>query len=300
MLFAALIYGSVFIAIGLLCSALLRRSSAALVLSLLLWTLGVIILPIAAQSAAEAMVPVPSPTEIGNLEKATWEEARAYWDKLLERFPALRGGYDTRSFRLGQGYLKFDGSERQFRHSEEYARLIEPYMQKRADRIWIARIEHDVVKQRQAELVDRFSLPAPIHHLRRACITLAGTSFRNYDNFMESVQRYRRGLITEFQRKGYFTNNALAFFTRRPREEIDDELFQQRRLKHREAIRNKDFSRFGPRTWGPLPASETPAFQYSDGNPDFVEASWSIAVLTISAIVLFFFGFTTFLKYDVR
>ncbi|HUX05882.1 MAG TPA: ABC transporter permease subunit, partial [Acidobacteriota bacterium] len=80
MLGAGLLFGAVFIALGLMCSALVNRSPTALILSLLLWALGVLIIPLGAVSLATAFHKLPPHSEIIKLQKVTADEVNAEID----------------------------------------------------------------------------------------------------------------------------------------------------------------------------------------------------------------------------
>ena len=304
MIGAALVYGAVFIALGLACSAAVRRSSVALVLSLFLWTILVIVLPSTAQSAADTLVPLPSPSQIGNLEKATEAEAMQMEREIRERYPRAGYGYWTGGFSIGgEGlYFIYDTWPEAFRDAEGFIRELEPYMLSRADRVWNAFREYESVKIRQAELEQALAFAAPIHHLRNAFNSLAGTNFSNYEDFMGAVRRYRRELIENFRRKGYFTSNVLQFFSRIDPEDIDMERFRQRvEYYNSQLASGKRYDEFmGPSYWGPLPADETPPVAHSVEKTDFESALWPIAFLVVATAVLVSAGFGAFLRYDVR
>lgn len=301
---ASMLYAAVFAALGLLSSALLRRSSAALVLALLLWTVGVLLIPEAAQNAGDNLVPLPSPTELTNLDKATAAEAVKALDGFAERYPNYPYGMATGNFGFGDGggsgAHKFDGQEINFREAEEYVRFYEPYMIRRAETLWDAFKKHYAEKERQAALADLLSLPAPIHHLRLAFNALAGTGYPSYYEFMEACRRYRRTLLSALQARGYFGDNALAFFTRRPRSEINDDLFSERAPMNMAAYEAKDWTKFGPESWGPLPPDETPPFAYTDGRPGWEQVVAPMAMLAAFIAALFLAGLVAFQKYDIR
>ena len=300
---AALIFGALFIALGLACSALVRRSSVALVLSLFLWTALVVILPSTAQSIADTIVPLPPPSGISNIEKRTWEEALDRERELSRRYPQAGYGFWTgTSIGNGGRFFIYDTWPEAYRDTENLIRELEPFMQARADKVWSAYNEQEKAKIKQADFEKTLVFIAPVHHLRGIFQSLTGTGFSIYDNFMEATRRYRVAMINEFRDKGYFSDNVLKFFSRRDPVDIDDEKFRQRYQYYQDQLQQgKRYDEFmGPKFWGPLPASETPNFTNTVEPVDFESALWPTGFLLVAVALLFVIGFAAFLRYDVR
>ena len=304
MVFAGLLYGAAFVATGLACSATVRRSSVALVLSLLVWAVFVLLIPSAANSAADILAPMPSPAAIANVEKTSLQEAAASLREFGERYPNYWLGLYTGGWSIpGRGgCLKFDGREVDYRHGEAWVRTFEPMMQGRAQRIWDAFYRGEGQRRRHAEVFETLSLPSPTHHLRRAFMALAKTDYRVYGDFLEGARRYRRQMITDFESRGYFSDNASQFFSRRPISEIDDERFLARARYYRQqrALNRPAREYLSPELWGPLPAEAIPQFEHHPAESDFVGSLQPIGILTTIAAIIFAIGFVAFIRYDVR
>ena len=301
---SGLIFGALFVALGLVCSSLVRRSSVALVLALFVWTMGVLVIPSAAQSVADFLVPLPPSSEVTNIAKATEREAVAGLVKFSEEHPAYWWGNWTGNWDIpgNGGYIKYDGSERLFNDSIEFVRYVEPMMLSRADRIWnVYNGQHETL-ERQAAIADAISLLSPSNHLRRVMTSLANTGYHVYGDFIDSARRYRRQMIGNFEQRGYFTKNALGFFTRRPAADVDDEMYQQRTAFYRQQAaqgrRSEEF--MGPHHWGPLPEDQILPFAYISDSPDFAGALQPGLILIVSIAVAFSIGFVAFLRYDIR
>ncbi len=302
MIVAGLLYAAVFIALGLLSSVLVRRSSTALVLALLIWALGVLVIPGAAQEASGLFVPPPSPTEITRLEDEIREEYRAKLRDFYESHPRATSGW-TGGYGSEGGYWMFDGGLENYRQTADYVRFIEPLMFSNADRTWAVFRSHESQRDRQVSLAGTLSLIAPAHHLRDAFTLLSGTDISAYEKFMRSARRYREQLIEGFRSRGYFGRNALQFFTRRDEATIGDEMYQQRVRQYRQmAMQNPMLYReqVGPHTWGPLPAEETTPYGGIEGGSDFNGALVPVGALAFGALVVFAVGFVAFIRYDVR
>ena len=301
---AGMLYGALFVALGLACSSFVRRSSVALVLSLLVWVLSTLVIPVAAQSFAGVLMPLPHPSEVSNLEKATEQEAVEKLAKFEEEHPHYDWGWSTSNWSLpGNGdYSKYDGMADWFRDGEAYVRFVEPIMLGRAARIWDLYNTHEKRRTGQASLVRLISFPSPAFHLREALTALAATDIDNYVNFLDSVREYRRQMISDFENREYFTNRALQFFCRREKEETTDEGFRQRYEYYRQQLDSgKRFEDFiGIDKWGVLPPEDILPFKYEISEPDFSEAIQPIAVLTIMLAIVLLTGNIVFIRYDVR
>lgn len=301
MALAGVIYGSAFLALALACSAFVKWSSTALVLSLFLWALGVIVIPAAAPSIAGAVTSLPSPNDIEQLEKATAKEVNDRLTVFNEKYQNWGSGW-TGGWN-GEGYYQFDGNEIQHRDGQEFIRFYEPQMIARADRIWNAVSEQQKVMKQQAEVADLISLTAPAYHLRKAFTSLAGTGISSSVGFLERVRRYRRELLADFSNRGLFGANALQFFSRRDPAEIDDKLYQQRVARYRASAMSLGaqwFRTVSPEAWGPLPEGSVLPFEYEMQGPDFVSALWPTAFLIVLNIVMVAAGIAAFTRYDVR
>ncbi|HUX05727.1 MAG TPA: ABC transporter permease subunit [Acidobacteriota bacterium] len=301
---AGLIYCALFIAVGLACSALVRRSSVALILALLVWTLAVLVLPSASKSAADVLHPLPSPAEVSNFEKVSEREVVEQASEFAKEYPGYNSGWWTSNFGLpGNGdFLKYDGREEWFRHAIAYVRFIEPVMQGRADRIWDVYGRHDKEMENQASAFGLLAMLSPTIHLREAFTGLANTDYNDYYRFVDSARRFRRQMIDEFARKGFFSDKALAFFTRRKPAEILQAEWEKRYEYYRQRLEAgatyDDI--IGPQFWGPLSPEQMPRFTPAIDHPDFELGVNHSCVLGAVLAIVFAAGVVAFLRYDVR
>ncbi len=301
---SGLIFIALFLALGLTCSALVRNSSVALVLVLFIWILGVLVIPSAAQSAADFLVPLPSSSELTNAVKATEREVVARLEGFGKEHPAYGWGVWSSNWSVPGtgGYLKYDGTVKNYRDAIEFVRFVEPLMSSRAGRIWDIYNSQHKNRQQQAMIAGALSLVSPSFHLRELITSLANTGYPVYGNFMDSVRRYRRQMINDFERRGYFSDNALGFFCRRPASDIDESEFPKRYeyYKQQVALGRRTDEFVGPHLWGPLPEDHFLPFSHSLDKPDFAASLQPGLFLVISIAIVFSIGFVAFLRYDVR
>ncbi len=305
MVFTGLLFGALFVAVGLMSSALVKRSSTALVFSLLLWTLGVPLIPATSTNLVSLLHPLPPSAEIANIAQVTSEEINDRVDEYTvppeyrERQLRIEGGGGF----FGQSPWLFDGNPPIFHVLEDFIRFHEPLRQERAEVVWEVEREHEVQMERQVVLASWLSSAAPATHLRNAFTALAGTGYSTNRRFMENARRYRHELLERFRRRGYFDENVIEFFSRLPREvAYSQELWEQRYAVYQERENSgEDFAgEMDWRQWEPLPADIVPAFRFESSRPEFEAALWPIAILAFMAAFAFAAGFAAFIRYDVR
>ncbi|HUX06509.1 MAG TPA: ABC transporter permease subunit [Acidobacteriota bacterium] len=305
MLLAGLVYGGLFVATGLTCSALMRKSSAALILSLLVWAIGVLLLPSAAANAAGVIAPLPSSAELANAEKTSLQEAAAALEEFGKVHPRYWTGLLTGGWSIpGRGgCFKFDGGVAHYVDGAAWVHTIEPIMQRRAGRIWDLYNGLEERRLNHSRMFDLISAASPAMHLRKAFTSLAITDYQAYGGFLESARRHRRLILSQLESRGYFADNAWQFFSRRPTSEITDDLYAQRHayLEEQMALGKRGDEILDPViAWGFLAKDEIPQFAYTEPASDFGVALLHIGVLVAMLCFAFAIGLVAILRYDVR
>ena len=300
MLLTGLIFGAVFVAVGLLCSTLSRRSSVALMLALLFWTVGNILLPLAGGRLAGMLVEIPSSAEINALQTDIAADLRDRMDKFWNQ--PLDGGEWRVHVSFGRQSFLFDANEYAFRKTIEYVHFIEPIGQKGADRVGRLVLEHEAVMAGQARLAEALSFISPAQQLREALTSLAGTSFSAYSMFINSARRYRTAFLDNLKNKGYFGDRAVEFFSRFTMDEISED-----QCRAREEARSRQspdwYDMTSRRNWNeirPFPSDLVPKFGFEGDQPDLDSAMGPMATLAVMVLILFALGFVSFIRYDIR
>ena len=216
-----LIYGSFFVALGLLTSSLMRRSSGSLVLSLLVWAILVLFLPNTAVSVAGASISLAKPTEIDDFALQTEYE-------IEQNQPDFTVGLDNMNAWGSTGSMTswfYFASPDSFIYTERFINHMEPLYDRRADQIWELVKKHDQYKQKQRDLGFLLASPSPVTHFRNALNSLAQTDHATYDSFMEDTRRFRSAMLADFQGRGYFSNNTNEFVSQFTKEQVNDGLW---------------------------------------------------------------------------
>lgn len=307
MILAGLLYCAVFIALGIVCSAITRRSSSSLVLALLVWSLGILLVPGASNGLARLITPQLPPEEIEQLELATGAELKKkVEDYRRDVTPGAGQGSWMGAWVVDENVAMFDTfTVRQYEHNVEYVRYQEGLKQDRAGRIWETQRTHLAREEEQAGLASRLSFLSPAQQLRAAFTELAGTGYSAHKNFLDACRNYRGTILNDFRERGYFDTNVHDFFMRLPRELFNtDEQCQQRWRSYMPYIEQEipfEQARMATGYFDePLPDDFIPPFRHEGSRSDFEAAVWPIGYLFLMAIVIFFVGFAVFLRYDVR
>lgn len=305
MLFTGVLYGAVFVAVGLFSSAVMSRSSTALVFALLIWALGVLLIPAAANNAASLLHPLPSPSEITTMSRETYDEVIKRRDETplppeMENQDIIMHGAKGM---MGPSPWLYDGSPAAFIFYAHHVKLGESLWRERAEKLWELQNKHDAALARQVEFASWFGFPAPANHLRDSFTALAGTDFNAYSDFMETARRYRRDFISCLEQKRYFGENAIKFFSHRPREHaLSQEHYDERLNQLSKRLSNGESFQSIIQDWSDksYPPDIVPPFEHKSGEPRFAEGLWPITAVAAILLLVFTAGFVAFTRYDVR
>ena len=230
-LLTSIIYLSAFYLIGLLISAITRRTATALMLSMVIWSTVVLIYPSLSVFIINRLWHTPSQLEAayGEIEQI-WEEFERERIDFLKNdgvegedpnfnvktpgsgsIPDLIISTPTTLKYFKPAFRKMTGvepdSEPLIPYVKAYYQFTEPERIRAAERTWLARQKAlDQVHVRKADLAKilmRFS-PAAMYDL--ATEAWAGTDFHSIADFITTVQQYRQTIIDYFYDKGAFSS----------------------------------------------------------------------------------------------
>ena len=227
-IFASIAYLSVFYLIGMLISAVARRTSTALMLSMFVWGFLVLVYP----NMIVAVIQPSNPPEerrasVHNHIKQIWEdferERKQYLttDTHLDGDPygnmRWRGGYNFEHFQDKASVLQYyydagaeidgfhEASESKVLHVQNYHRFLVPLIIDTAERTW--NIRKPVLEQVFVlpATIDRAWLrlsPTGIYDI--ATQAFAGTDLNGMQDFFTAVQQYRQSVIDYYFDKDAF------------------------------------------------------------------------------------------------
>ncbi len=287
LLFVSMLYFTFFIALGLLTSALVRRSATSFLISLVIWVFLVFIVPRAGVMTAGQLVDVPSVAEM--------ESRKAAFSK--EQSDLMQETMMKRSQELSKRLMAMSPEERKLnskKFSDEFRQELDKLRKEQeAERAEYARRLNEDRRNRQAHqerlgfILSRFS---PTSAFRLAAMDLASTDILLKSRAENAMQDFRSGLLELAEEK--------------LKEEDDSDGIRGRgimitSMKKDDGSVAVKFKMSDPPTVDP---SDVPVF--IEKPRDFSETASGtlvdIGLLAIYSIVAFCITFVAFLRYDVR
>ena len=234
---SSIVYLSVFYLIGMLISAVTRRTGTALMLAMFVWGFWVLMYPNVILAAIAA--PQTSQTRMVSVYdeiKQIWEEfdrERKHFlanDAVLGEDPHFGmvgedphfnmvggSGYNYEYFFRDPSILRYDynagsnieklteASKPQVPHAQDYYRFLGPQIVNTAERTWLVRKQALETIFVQPAIVDRILLRcSPVGMYDAATQAWAGTDLRGLRDFFQAARRYRRTLIDYYYDKNAF------------------------------------------------------------------------------------------------
>ncbi|RKU23649.1 hypothetical protein C6503_02735 [Candidatus Poribacteria bacterium] len=222
---ASLVYLSLFYLIGMLISAITRRTSTALILSMFVWGFLVLVYPNLILTAIDTAPRTDTESAAYHQVKRIWEEFERESEQFLRNDPVLStegwrndiyGGLSDRPSRLVFHSLRMASSELEtidakfepyVPHLQNYFRLFGPLMVNTAERTWLIRkpaFEKIYVQPaNSARMLLKFS-PAGLYDA--ATEAWAGTDLNGIQDFFIAAQNYRQAIINYFHDEKIFAS----------------------------------------------------------------------------------------------
>ena len=231
---SSIVYLSVFYLIGMLISAVTRRTGTALMLAMFVWGFWVLVYPNAVLAAI-----APPQTSQPRMVSA-YEEIKQIWEAfdrerkqfltndafpgedpdfgMVDADPNWIWGSGYEYFHRDSSTLRYDyhavsnidklseASKPQVPHAQDYYRFLGPQMVNAAERAWLVRKQALETIFVQPAIVDRILLRgSPVGMYDAATQAWVGTDLRGLRDFFQAARRYRRTLIDY-----YYDKNAFA------------------------------------------------------------------------------------------
>lgn len=278
---ASFLYFTFFIALGLLVSALTKRSTTSFMFLLVAWVTLVLIVPRAGVMLAGQITPVPTVAEIdGQREGYAKERWKQHMDALTERWEERNAGLqnltaeEREAFRDDHSWdwMKEDEEERKLvqRDISEYDRKLNEDLRNRK-----------ATQERLGFLLSRFS-PASSYQL--AAMHLAGTDISIKPEYEDAMRDYRDKFISYREQKQKEEGGGMAGGFRI--EFNSDTGMKISGDRDSGAIDVTD-----------VPVFEAPQYRFAAG---LLPAMPDFGLLTLYTLLAFAAGFVAFLRYDVR
>lgn len=303
---ASILYLMVFILLGMTISALSKKSSTAIVVSLLSWVWLLFLVPDIAYYSSQSVSKIaPYDNVLYSLDELDREFAgktEEKWNEIQTQMGIdgighwnWNGGYD--------GYDEMYGCV--WETNEFHRRLNtwrEPMRLTYADKKWVFQKEWLDGLQRQERIRQVMSWLSPSEIFQQIASALCHTSPASYLRYMQRIREYRETLIAYFQSKKLF--ESFVYFTQQ-----DPKTFLTiAKTQEMEAAGLFDTENFKvPPHWegsyySPLNLDDVPKFgvQKQDATGALKASLGLVVGLLVIGTVLFLVVISVFRKYDVR
>lgn len=207
LLSAYLVYLSLMLLVGLVISLHVRSTPAALWVSVFVWFVLIVALPLMAWTVAGSAVavePVKRETERRIAELTAEHERRMTRERLRNPLRAGVSGHTAVSFASGEhGSVRYRfGSARYYDALAEHYRFATAAGIRHAEEVFGLRQRY-LEKLRDGERLGMaLALPSPAFLLDRLAEAFAGTSIDEHDRFLDASRRYRLELSAYLKRQG--------------------------------------------------------------------------------------------------
>ena len=230
---SSIVYLSVFYLIGMLISAVTRRTGTALMLAMFVWGFWVLVYP----NAILAAIALPETSQPRMV--SAYEEIKQIWEAfdrerkqflandafpgedpdfgMVDADPNWIWGSSDEYFHKDSSTLRYDyhavsyidklseASKPQVPHAQDYYRFLGPQIINTAERAWLVRKQALETIFVQPAIVDRILLRgSPVGMYDAATQAWAGTDLRGLRDFFEAARRHRRTLIDYYYDKDAF------------------------------------------------------------------------------------------------
>ena len=222
----SLAYLSLFYLIGMLISAITRRTSTALILSMFVWGFLVLVYPNIILTAVDTAPRTDTESAAYHQVKRIWEELEREWKQFLRNDPVLSAeegwGDDIYGkmtddpsrlvfYHLRHASGNFETIDAKFEpymlHIQNYFRFLGPLTVNTAERTWLIRkpaFETIYVQPaNRGRMLLKFS-PAGLYDT--ATEAWAGTDLNGITDFFRAAQRYRQAIINYFHDEKIFAS----------------------------------------------------------------------------------------------
>lgn len=316
----SLIYFLLFVVVGLLISTRLRSSSTSIVLCLFFWVAFVFIMPNLATYAARSFVKIDSREA---LQSAQNDLGREFGEKRLEFRKTLPEpdwymGWSQNMYRDG-GMILSGSSASYMEYIRRQYEFSEPLRIEYADKFWAHQKAYLDKLDRQRSVAAAIGMFSPSEIFRATASALCNTDAGAFNRFMDRAREYREQLIAYFRENDVFSSfnyfspqppdtymTADEIVRRRSGGELNNfDEFQDWADKHNggwSILFKKDIEGTSPMDFPYLKLDDMPRFTF--GGLPLARAVRGVllefSILIFSTLLLFYFSFVSFIRYDVR
>ena len=300
----SIIYFSFFLFLGAYISGKVKKASTSIVMNLLIWCVLLFLVPNTVSYLGRNIVKIEDYSELKS-ELMAFHEERT--DKINEVQKKLNDeGYRNTGYNFCSGGNIDGGYMLCFTPMEtmQFERLLKeraaPIVEEYKDKMWP--IQEAYIKQllKQQEVVKYMSCVSPGEIFKYLAGLLCKTGTSQQLNYMDQVRRYHDDFFNYYKTHNIY--GSFQFFTPHKDKDIPaDWKAAGEASSHWEKTAKRE-STFDFSSLGYLDTSDLPRFQYKEMGiirgleKDFI----LLAGILIVCVLLFWFSFVSFIRYDVR
>jgi ABC-type transport system involved in multi-copper enzyme maturation permease subunit len=303
LLFASLVYFAFFVFLGGFISSRTKSSTASIILNLFIWCFLLFLLPNAAAWLGKNIAPVKDYSQLRfethQVDKE-WQNVQSKEvEETLKNENLEYKGYGIH-LNDGGGTIILFTPRPTMAYERRKNELSTPFQLASCDRKWA--IQSDYLQQvfRQEKTVRYLSCISPAGIFKQLAATLCRTGMEVDVHFLNQVRQFQDVYY------GYFVQNKIfssyAYITMQKEEDFPndyEEVMAQYKAWTNEA---KPESVFDFNSFTYMDTQSFPRFAYAQPTlgGDLYEQLYLIAGILIACVLLFWFSFVSFIKYDVR
>ena len=313
----SIVFLMLFMVIGLFVSSRVKHSGTAIVICLVLWVTFLFIIPNLANYSAKSFVKVGS---VENLNFDIQEIDKEFYMKFEEydkKLPKADWNMTWMAMGDADGVQKIAGASKsyfeKFRLTNEF---IEPLRVDYADKKWSIRKAYITKLEKQEKTAQYLSFLSPSEIFKNSINGLCATCAESHYRFLDQTRKYREDLIRYYKENKLFSS-YLYFTQQDPKSFMTaDEMVNtltNGEIKTLADLNAKNdpwvfkyFKNSPPdwdiNVWKFMDFSQFPQFLYQPARvlDDIEDSLLQIGMLTTLALILFYFSYRAFIRYDVR
>jgi ABC-type transport system involved in multi-copper enzyme maturation permease subunit len=313
----SIVFLILFMVIGLFVSSKVKHSGTSIVICLVLWITFLFIVPNLANYSTKSFVKVGS---VENLKFDIQAIDKEFYTKVVEYNKKLPEADWDMTWNVNgddDGVIMIGGASKSlFEKKRLLNEFTNPLLVDYADKKWSFRKAYITKLEKQQKFARFISFLSPSEIFKESVNGLCATSAENHYNFLDQTRRYREDLIRYYKENKLFSS-YLYFTQQDPKNFMTaDEMVNTltngeiKTLAELNAKNDTWYFKYFKGTlpdcdfskWKVLDVSQLPAFSYhpADILEDIRHSLAHIGTLLTLALLLFYFSYKAFIRYDVR
>ncbi len=304
---ASLVFISVMYNLGLLFSALMRRSTISLVLGLFAWVVFVVVVPNGSIYLAAQISPLESEEKLEGQRTLAKEEYSVKSMEVIGKFPGRWGPKSDAAEAFGQSYIVVCATSC-LQDSSRYYPLEEQLRNNYSDSIWKIELSYLTSLLEQKHLARNIARISPVSVYENVMSALAGSDLAGFQSFMDNARAYRN-IVFEYIRSKTGNFSSSSYFTICNKEDglIYGKIWKQRKEaqndteKQRARDALKELYDKKKAVASSLDLQDFPRFTYHPSVAKSLKGAIpDLMLLVFVNVLLFTLSFVAFIRYDVR